>query len=253
MYTFFVAPIPSAQQTRMLQDQLEEIYDDVMTDDTAIHLTRDFYIKNVVPIKNNEFSFYIIAEILFPWIDHKILSDRDSKSNQKLLKMFSKYSEKLYAANPLTPNSQIKCKVDEIIDSFEKIGQHFIAIPNALIVNFQLQPIGFNIGIENIKLPNGNIFDKIFENFKSKELFKACEREENEKYFVDKYGYIFDNFIETDEMKLKSSWTGDYDDFVDFEEDYVGEFWFYKCLRSIFEDIVDFGIFSVENICNKWN
>jgi len=198
----------------MLQDQFEDIYDDVKNDDMTDHLTRDFYIKNVAPNRNDEFIFDIVAEILFPWIDPKNLSDRKSKNYQKLLKDFAEYVEKYYVANPLVPNSKIKCKVDEIIDSFEKIGQHFIAIPNAFIVNFHLQPIGFEIDNENVKLLNGNIFDKIFENFKSEELFKAYERDADDEYFVDRDGYIFDNFIGTNYDKLKSSWNGDYEEFV---------------------------------------
>ncbi|CAG9812242.1 unnamed protein product [Chironomus riparius] len=210
----YYAQIPQAQQTRILQDQLEEIYDDVNNDDTIDHLTKDFYIKNVVPLKNGD--FYIVAEILFPFIDPKTLSDRKSKNYQKLLKDFAEYSEKLYAANPLALNSNIKCKVDEIIDSFEKIGNHFIAIPNAFIVNFCLQIIGFKIDHENVKLLDGNVFDKIFENFKSEELFKAYEKDE--EYFVDRNGFIFDNFIESNERKV-GFLNGDYEDFVDDQEE----------------------------------
>ncbi|KAL7015764.1 hypothetical protein ACKWTF_016662 [Chironomus riparius] len=210
--------IPQAQQTRILQDQLEEIYDDVNNDDTIDHLTKDFYIKNAVPLKNGD--FYIVAEILFPFIDPKTLSDRKSKNYQKLLKDFAEYSEKLYAANPLALNSNIKCKVDEIIDSFEKIGNHFIAIPNAFIVNFCLQFIGFKIDHENVKLLDGNVFDKIFENFKSEELFKAYEKDE--EYFVDRNGFIFDNFIKSNERKV-GFLNGDYEDFVDDQEEVYGK------------------------------
>ena len=206
----------------MLQDQFEEIYDDVKNDDTTDHLTRDFYIKNVVPLKNDEFSFYVVAEILFPWIDPKKLSDGESKNYQKLLKYFAEYSEKLYAANPLALNSDIKCKVDEIIDSFEKIGQHFIAIPNAFIVNFRLQPTGLKIDDKNVKLLNGNVFDKMFENFKSEELFKAYEK--GDEFFVDRDGFIFDNFIESYEGKLKNSWNEDYEDFVHDKKEQFGKY-----------------------------
>ncbi|KAG5667430.1 hypothetical protein PVAND_015410 [Polypedilum vanderplanki] len=204
----FILPLSttlsSIEPSTETQNTYHDIYDTVKNDfdDEYYSLpTIDLYPQLITKLNRNSTLFSIQAVISVPWNDN--FSNISSEMFIRFSSSFSKYTEAVYEMDPLINGTIIACKVEKIAKDFFMKYDKLEFNENDVILNFFLETVGFSITNENdLNLGEGNIFDKIFKNFKIHEFLKIFD---DKSEVLDEYEYDYDDDDENGSSELKKT------------------------------------------------